>query len=123
MWIAVGYLAPFISIPPTGGENAKPQPSQTATEIQQRLAALKAQIMELDELIAPIAREAADVGSTHWGPLLRAGNDKSHLARQVEASADIYTSRVSNFLYTTPFAYLRSGRGSMPHDPSVTPLP
>ena len=100
-----------------------PQPSQTAAEIQQRLAAFKEQIMELDELIAPIAREAADVGSSHWGPLLRAGNDKSHLARQVEASADIYTSRVSNFLYTTPFAYLRSGRGSMPHDPPVTPLP
>ena len=37
----------------------------------------------------------------------------------VERSADIYTSRVSNFLYATPFAYLRAGRGSMPHDPTL----
>ncbi len=48
---------------------------------------------------------------------MRAGNDKSHLARQVERYADIYTSRVSNFLFQTPFVYLRSHRGSLPHDP------
>ena len=47
---------------------------------------------------------------------MRAGNDKSHLARQVERYADIYTSRVSNFLYETPFAYLRAPRGTLPHD-------
>jgi hypothetical protein len=64
-----------------------------------------------------LAKEAAELGSTRWGALLRSGNDKSHLALQIEKSADIYTSRVSNFLYATPFSYLRSRRGSMPHDP------
>ena len=49
-----------------------------------------------------------------------AGNDKSHLARQIEASADIYTARVSNFLHYTPFVYLRNPRGTLPHD-SATP--
>lgn len=34
-----------------------------------------------------------------WGYLSRAGlNDKSQLCRQIEKYADIYTSRVSNFL-------------------------
>ena len=32
----------------------------------------------------------------------------------VERSADIYMSRVSNFLFLTPFSYLRSPRGSLP---------
>jgi hypothetical protein len=54
---------------------------------------------------------------------LRAGNDKSHLARQMERHADVYTSRVSNFLFATPFAYFRSPRGSLPHDPGATPDP
>jgi len=54
-----------------------------------------------------------------WGPLLRAGNDKSYLARQVERYADIYMSRVSNFLFQTPQGYLRSPRGSLPHDPDI----
>jgi hypothetical protein len=35
----------------------------------------------------------------------------------VERYADIYTSRVSNLLAETPFAYLRAARGSLPHDP------
>ncbi|MCK5800953.1 MAG: hypothetical protein KAI47_27385 [Deltaproteobacteria bacterium] len=35
---------------------------------------------------------------------------------RVEKSADIYLSRVSNFLYLTPFAYLRAPAGSLPHD-------
>ena len=34
----------------------------------------------------------------------------------IESYADVYTSRVSNLLFQTPFAYLRSPRGSLPHD-------
>jgi len=37
----------------------------------------------------------------------------------VERYADIYTGRVSNFLHHTPFVYLRSHRGSLPHDDVV----
>ena len=51
-----------------------------------------------------------------WGLLTRAGNDKSYLTRILEGYADIYMTRVSNFLYQTPFAYLRSTRSSLPHD-------
>jgi 5'-nucleotidase len=54
---------------------------------------------------------------------MRAGNDKSHLARQVERYADVYTSRVANFLSQTPYVYMRSLRGSLPHDPTVGPAP
>ncbi len=94
-----------------------PQPAAGEHELQERLASLRLSIEEVDRRVAPLARAAGEVASSRWGPLLRAGNDKSHLARQVERSADIYTSRVSNFLYASPFAYLRAIRGSMPHDP------
>ena len=40
--------------------------------------------------------------SERWGYLSRAGlNDKSQFSRQIEKYADIYTSRVSNFLRYT----------------------
>jgi HAD superfamily 5'-nucleotidase-like hydrolase len=91
--------------------------ASSGSNLGRNMAELKERIMALDERIAPLARQASQVDNPRWGLLLRAGNDKSHLARQVEASADIYTSRVSNFLFTTPFAYLRSVRGNMPHDP------
>ncbi|MBX5483678.1 MAG: HAD-IG family 5'-nucleotidase [Myxococcaceae bacterium] len=86
--------------------------------LHERLAAVRARLEELDAEIAPMARAATELRNPTWGLLTRAGNDKSHLARQIERYADIYTSRVSNFLYATPFVYLRSPRGSLPHDPS-----
>jgi hypothetical protein len=46
--------------------------------------------------------------SQRWGYLSRAGlNDKSQFTRQIEKYADIYTSRVANFLRYTPYAYFR----------------
>jgi HAD superfamily 5'-nucleotidase-like hydrolase len=85
--------------------------------LESRAAATRARLEALDAQIAPLAKQAAEVVSREWGPLTRAGNDKSHLARQIERYADIYTSRVSNFLRATPFVYLRSPRTSLPHDP------
>jgi hypothetical protein len=84
-----------------------------------RQAAIRAELDALDAELGPMARAASELSNPHWGLLTRAGNDKSHLARQVERYADIYTSRVSNFLFATPFVYLRSPRGSLPHDPSM----
>lgn len=79
-------------------------------------AELRRQLELLDVRIAPLARASNTLGHPIWGPLMRAGNDKSHLAHQIERYADIYTSRVSNLLHSTPYVYLRSPRGSLPHD-------
>jgi 5'-nucleotidase len=89
-------------------------------EAQERMAKIRGELEALDRVIAPLAKAAVEIENPRWGLLLRAGNDKSHLARQVERSADIYTSRVSNFLLHTPFVYLRSPRGTLPHDRSAT---
>ncbi len=95
-----------------------PDGSPTLEQIDLRLLAMKQALAELDERIGPLAKAAGEVSNPHWGLLLRTGNDKSHLARQIERSADIYTSRVSNFLAHTPYFYFRSRRGTLPHDPS-----
>jgi hypothetical protein len=75
-------------------------------------------IVALDDQIAPLARASGELGNPTWGPIMRAGNDKSLFARQVERYADVYTSRASNFLFETPFAFLRAPRGTLPHDPA-----
>jgi HAD superfamily 5'-nucleotidase-like hydrolase len=91
-----------------------PQPAETSAQLEARIQELRTQLLPLDGEIAPLARAASELTNSRWGLLTRAGNDKSHLARQVER----YASRVSNFLYASPFVYLRSPRGSLPHDPS-----
>ncbi len=92
------------------------QPAATASELKQRMSALREELVALDAHIGPLAKASSELVNPRWGLLLRTGNDKSHLARQIERYADVYTSRVSNFLAVTPFAYLRSPRGSLPHD-------
>jgi HAD superfamily 5'-nucleotidase-like hydrolase len=91
--------------------------------IQARVGQARAAMSLIDARIAPLARAANELLNPRWGLLMRTGNDKSHLARQMERHADVYTSRVSNFLYHTPFVYFRSPRGSLPHDPGWTPDP
>ncbi len=87
------------------------------------LEASRAEIAALDERISPLARASSELGNSNWGPLMRAGNDKSYLAFLLERHADIYTSRVSNLLLQTPYAYFRSARGTLPHDRRMnTPL-
>jgi hypothetical protein len=98
-------------------------PEASERELEERVEQLRAHLVELDQKIVPFARSAASLNNRRWGLLLRSGNDKSHLARQLERSADVYTSRVSNFLLATPYAFLRSSRGSMPHDPSPPHAP
>ncbi len=93
-----------------------PQPTASAEDLERRMHETREELVALDAEIGPLARAASQMDNERWGLLLRTGNDKSHLARQIERYADIYTSRVSNLLAFTPFVYLRSPRTSLPHD-------
>lgn len=98
-----------------------PKSEMSRQSIVERISEVRGKIAELDREISPLAAAASEVSNARWGLLMRAGNDKSHLADQVERWADIYMSRVSNFLFQTPYVYLRSPRGTMPHDAGHLP--
>jgi hypothetical protein len=87
--------------------------------LNQRIDAIHQEISRLDDQIGPLAQASGMLFNPRWGLLTRAGNDKSYLTRILEGYADIYMTRVSNFLYQTPFAYLRSTRSSLPHDGGI----
>ncbi len=80
------------------------------------LSTVRARLGELDERITPLAVAAGRLRNDAWGPLMRAGVDKSLFARQVERYADVYTSRVSNFVPLGPFSLLRAAKLDLPHD-------
>ncbi|XP_009414923.2 uncharacterized protein LOC103995906 isoform X1 [Musa acuminata AAA Group] len=87
---------------------------QELTESMQKLLIL---MKRLDQKIAPMLEADGELFNKRWGYLSRAGLwDKSHLTRQIEKYADIYTSRVSNFLHYTPFMYFRSQEQTLAHD-------
>jgi HAD superfamily 5'-nucleotidase-like hydrolase len=93
-----------------------PQPSSDVATLKSEMAEVRDELVALDDRIAPLVIEDGHLFNPRWSYLLRTGKDKSHLTRQMERYADIYTSRVSNFLYYTPFMYFRAPKGSIPHD-------
>ncbi|XP_038986589.1 cytosolic purine 5'-nucleotidase isoform X2 [Phoenix dactylifera] len=87
---------------------------QELTESMQKLLIV---MQRLDQKIAPMLEADGELFNRRWGYLSRAGLwDKSHLTKQIEKYADIYTSRVSNFLHYTPFMYFRSQEQMLAHD-------
>ena len=72
--------------------------------------------------VAPLAQRSAELGNRRWGLIMRTGNDKSMLARQMESYADIYFARVSDLAAATPYAYFRSARGTKTSIRSTTAL-
>ena len=92
-------------------------PMTDVPDVATSITATRDELLALDDEIAPLAIEAGHLRSPAWGLMMRAGADKSLLARQVERYADIYTSRVSNLLYPGPYAMFRIGRLDLPHDP------
>lgn len=95
---------------------AQDHEAREQARLSEQMTATRDKLVELDNKIAPLVIRVGKSFNERWGHLMRTGNDKSHLTRQVERYADIYTSRVSNFLHYTPFMYFRAPRGSLPHD-------
>ena len=93
-----------------GGDGPDPE------TLYEQMQEIRTRLVAIDERIAPLAKASSRLVNENWGPLMRTGKDKSLFAKQVERYADVYTGRVSNFLHHTPFTYLRSHRGSLPHD-------
>lgn len=88
------------------------------------IAALEERIRTNEEEIeARIAEEGNHVNE-FWGYMSRAGfADKSHMMRQIEKYADIYTSRVSNLLPYTPYKQFLCQRQSLAHSSVTTTRP
>mmetsp|Transcript_28616 Transcript_28616/g.39535 ORF Transcript_28616/g.39535 Transcript_28616/m.39535 type:complete len:304 (+) Transcript_28616:293-1204(+) len=100
-----------------GPEGRRLVDSYTSKDLQDTLASFVLEMEQLDEQIGPMLEQDGRHFNKLWGYLSRAGlNDKSHLTRQIEKYADVYTSRVSNFVRYTPYMYFRSPSQSLAHD-------
>ena len=91
--------------------------------VHEKIARLLVTVVSVENQIVPLIYDHGKHFSYNWGYMSRAGLvDKSHLMRQIEKYADLYTSRVSNFLRYTPYMYFRSSQLSLAHSPKVMSL-
>lgn len=90
-------------------EEAKKLTKKSLDSLRDRNALMTEEVMNLEETI-----ERAF--NSHWGSILREGNENSRFGEQVNDYADLYTSKVSNFLAYSPLRYFRAPRRTMPHE-------
>ena len=78
---------------------------------------LREAIRACNQRILPMVEAEGAHVNQYWGYTSRAGwADKSHLMRQIEKYADIYTSRVSNLLPYSPYMRFTTSPQSLSHE-------
>ena len=93
------------------------------TDLEQRRHREKRDLEELRRAFKATLAEGSAVeqrfergANAYWGLVFKEGNENSRFGEQVQDYADLYTSRVSNFLYYSPMQVFRSPRATMPHE-------
>ena len=86
------------------------------TELSQRLLAKEEEIAALHNSIKFMILEREKNFHPLWGELMRVGWEKSRFAKQIEEYACLYTGRVTNLRFYSPFKRFTSPRDLMPHD-------
>lgn len=87
-----------------------------AARTAQRAQELKEVVRGINQQIAHLEGHIADGFNQAWGPLFRDRAELSAFGAQVEDYACVYTARVSNFRFYSPFWYFRSPRDRMAHE-------
>jgi hypothetical protein len=90
----------------------EPRRQREKQDLEKLRRAFKATLSEGSDVESRFEKGA----NKYWGLVFKEGNENSRFGEQVEDYADIYTSRVSNFLYYSPMQFFRSPRAAMPHE-------
>ncbi|MGE0174245.1 MAG: HAD-IG family 5'-nucleotidase [Oligoflexales bacterium] len=76
----------------------------------------ESQIREIERVLKDSLKTKEKVIHPIWGELMHVGLEKSRFAKQVEEYACLYTARVSNLGFYSPFKKYTSPHDLMPHD-------
>lgn len=90
--------------------------SAGATNHDKDIEALQKRISEVDLKIAQLITSQQAEYNPRWGQLMRAGNEESYFAYQVERYACIYMAKLSDLLAQSPRSYFRAPRRPLPHE-------
>lgn len=81
-----------------------------------RVEVLQKTISEIDTQISQLIKKQQNFYNAQWGQLMRAGNEESYLAYQVERYACIYMTKLVSMLDLSPRTYFRAPRRPLSHE-------
>lgn len=80
------------------------------------IESLQKKISEIDLKIALLIKGQQSEYNQKWGQLMRAGNEESYFAYQVERYACIYMAKVADLFELSPRSYFRAPRRPLAHE-------
>ena len=84
-----------------------------------RVQELQAQITDIDKQISQLIKKQQSVFNPFWGEIMRAGNEESYFANQVDRFACIYMPVLTDLLACSPRTYFRAARRPLAHEISM----
>lgn len=81
-----------------------------------RVDMLQKKISEIDTQISGLIKKQQALYNPQWGQLMRAGNEESYLAYQVERYACVYMAKLQDLLELSPRTYFRAPRRPLSHE-------
>ena len=77
---------------------------------------LQERVTQIDRRISELILKQQSFFNKNWGRIMRAGNEESYFANQVERYACVYMPRIADLLAYSPRTYFRAYRRTMPHE-------
>ena len=81
-----------------------------------KIEPLQKTIAEIDSQISGFIKKQQSMYNAHWGQLMRAGNEESYFAYQVDRYACIYMAKLADLLELSPRNYFRAPRRPLSHE-------
>lgn len=83
---------------------------------EQRLQDLQTQTAEIDKQISARIVQHQKHFNPYWGEIMRAGNEESYFAHQVDRFACIYMEKLGDLMALSPRTYFRAARRPLAHE-------
>lgn len=83
---------------------------------EEEIEKLQSQISEIDGQISALIRKQHGMYNASWGQLMRAGNEESYFAHQVDRYACVYMPKLGDLLALSPRTYFRAPRRPLSHE-------
>lgn len=77
---------------------------------------LQKTITDIDGQISALIKKQQSLYNPHWGQLMRAGNEESYFAYQVDRYACVYMTKLADLLELSPRMYFRAPRRPLAHE-------
>lgn len=83
---------------------------------ENRIDQLQKQITEIDGQISGLIKKQQSLYNSHWGQLMRSGNEESYFAYQVDRYACVYMAKLGDLMALSPRTYFRAPRRPLSHE-------